>query len=138
MADTVRFGIDVARVVKRAGEPHRVYGWASLATTKAGKPVVDLQGDVIDISDLETAAAEFVKEYRQGGEMHRGAAPNRLMASVVFTPEVLAALEIPDGLLPQGWLVGFEVDEEQFSKVAAGERLMFSIEGTADVEEIDA
>ena len=104
--------------------------------TKAGRPVIDLQGDVIDPGDLEDAAAQFVKDSRQGGEMHAGPAPSELIASIVLTAEVQKALGIPEGLVPQAWLVGFEVPPETFAKVKAGSRLMFSIEGSGQREEV--
>ena len=125
-------------VVAKQQEQRRVYGYASVAVTKDGKPIVDLQGDVIDPEDLEDTAAEFVKEYRQGGEMHSGPAPSELIASVVLTAAVQKALGIPPGLVPEAWLVGFEVPAETFAKVKEGSRLMFSIEGQAQREEITA
>ncbi len=114
-----------------------VYGWASVAKTAGGRTIVDLQGDVIEIADLEKAAAEFVKEYRQGGEMHAGRAPNDLIASFVFTPELKKALNIPSDAIPEGWIVGFQVPDDTFAKVREGDLLMFSIEGEADKEQIE-
>ena len=136
MADTVKTRISLK--VLKADKPLRyVYGWASVAKTKDGRTVVDLQGDVVDVHDLETAAAGFVKEYRQGGEMHRGGAPNQLIASMVFTPELKKAMGVEASAVPEGWLVGFQLPESSFAKVKDGDLLMFSIEGEADKETIE-
>jgi hypothetical protein len=119
-------------VIGKDADKNYVYGWASIAMTSDGRPVIDLQGDVIDVYDLEDTAAEFVKQYRQGGEMHEGSAPSELIASTVFTPELMEAIGITPGKLPYGWLLGFEVPPSTFAKVKKGSLLMFSIEGEAE------
>ncbi len=124
-------------VVRKDEAQHRVYGWFSVAKDKDGKVVVDKQGDVIDVPDLENAAAEFLKEYRQGGQEHQGGAPNKLIASVVLSREVQDAMGIPAGTLPEGWFGGFEIDDPVFAKLAKGELLMFSIEGEAETETVE-
>lgn len=91
---------------------------------------------MIDPAELESAAAEFVKSERRGGEMHSGPAPSELIASVVLTDEIQKALGIPAGVVPQAWFVGFEVPPETFAKVKQGSRLMFSIEGSAQKVEL--
>jgi hypothetical protein len=124
-------------VIRKDEAARRVFGWFSVAADKDGKTLVDRQGDVIDIADLEEAASTFLKEYRQGGQQHEGGAPNRLIASLVFTPEVQQALGIPPGVLPQGWFGAFEIGDDVFGKLAKGELLMFSIEGEAETEEVE-
>lgn len=124
-------------VLRKDAQQRRVYGWFSVANDKDGKPIVDRQGDVIDIAELEAAAADFVKEYRQGGEEHQGGAPHKLIASMVFSREVQDAMGIPKGVLPEGWFGGFEISDEAFSKLAKGELLMFSIEGEAETESVE-
>lgn len=124
-------------VLSKNAEQRIVYGYANVIETIEGKPIVDLQRDVIFADDLEKAAANFLKEYRQGGEMHRGQAPNELIASVVLTRDVQKALGIPEKVLPVGWFVGFEVPSETFDKVKEGSRLMFSIEGGGKRHEVD-
>lgn len=124
-------------VLRKDVQQRRVYGWFSVAKDKTGKTLVDHHGDVIEVSELEDAAAEFVKEWRQGGEEHQGGAPNKLIASIVLSREVQDAMGIPAGVLPEGWFGGFEIDEAVFSKLAKGELLMFSIEGEAEVETVE-
>jgi hypothetical protein len=130
--------VDVNFKVVSKDEARRwVFGWASVAKTTDGKTVIDKHGDAILIEDLEVAAAEFVKFWRRGGEMHEGPAPSELIACLVFTPEIQKALGLPDGTVPQGMFVGFEVPAESFEKVTSGSMLMFSIEGVAEPEKIE-
>lgn len=107
-----------------------VYGWASIALDADGQPVVDGEGDVIRVADLERAAHEFVKHYREANERHSGPKVGDLVQSVVTTPDVQAALGLPEGT-PVGWFVAFELEPDVFAKVASGEYESFSIEGTA-------
>jgi hypothetical protein len=72
-----------------------------------------------------------VLHYRAGGEMHAGEADSVLIESMVFTPDKLAKMGIPEGVVPYGWWVGYQVTPALFAKVKEGTRLMFSIEGTA-------
>ncbi len=124
-------------VVRKDAQSRRVYGWFSVAKTKEGKTLIDRQGDAIEVPDLEDAASEFLKEYRQGGENHEGGAPNKLIASIVLTKELQDAMGIPAGTLPEGWFGGFEIGDDAFAKIANGELLMFSIEGECVPEEVD-
>jgi len=125
------------RIVAKNAEQRRVFGWFSVTKDREGRQIVDLQKDVIFDDDLEEAAYDFVKQFRAGGEMHEGRAPNELIASLVFTDEIKKALEIPPGTMPNGWFGGFEVPAPTFQKVKEGNRLMFSIEGEADREEVE-
>lgn len=119
-------------VSKADEDRHLVFGWASVAADERGHPLVDLQGDVITPEELEGAAYEFVRFYRDGGEMHERLGVATLVESMVFTPEKLAALGLPADALPTGWWIGFLVlDDGVWAKVKSGEYAMFSIEGTA-------
>jgi hypothetical protein len=123
-------------IVEKSAERRQVFGWASVAQDRDGHPVVDLGGDLLPVAELEKAAYGFVKESRQGGEMHEGAPQHRLIASVVFTEDVQKALKVPPGTLPVGWFVGFEVTAEAFERVRKGSRLQFSIQGRARRERV--
>ncbi len=117
-------------IVKRDDDKFLVYGWASVANDKDGNPVIDSQGDVISIEELEKAAFDFVCFNGMGGEMHD---PDRmgvswLVESFVFTPQKLELLGLPKDALPQGWFVGFKVrDAETWQKVKNGDYKSFSI-----------
>lgn len=120
------------RIKKSDSEKMQAFGWASVAVTVDGEQVDDWQDDMIDPEDLENAAYQFVQFFRDGGEMHARYGVGRLIESMVFTPEKLAALGIPEGTVPIGWWVGFQVtDPDVWEKVKSGEYQMFSIEGTA-------
>jgi len=124
--------------IKKADEDKRLaFGWASVANFEDGSVLVDSDGDVIDIDTLEKAAYKYVRLHRVGGEMHERANCAELVESIVFTKEKANALGIPDGVLPEGWWVGFFVtDETVWEKVKSGEYAMFSIEGKAQRVEL--
>lgn len=119
-------------IQKSSDEKRLAFGWASISQDESGTELVDLAEDIIDPDTLENAAYEFVRLYREGGEMHERGDCAVLVESVVFTKEKMAAMGIPEGTLPTGWWIGFYVtDDEVWEKVKSGEYPMFSIEGTA-------
>jgi ATP-dependent protease ClpP protease subunit len=108
------------------------FGWASVAVTVDGTAVVDSHEHVIAPEDLEKAAYDFNLEFRAMDAGHTAPVCGRLIESVVVTPEKLASMGLPQNALPQGWWVGFQVDDDAvFQKVVSGEFTMFSIAGTA-------
>lgn len=119
-------------IQKSSDEKRLAFGWASISQDESGTELVDLAEDIIDPDTLENAAYEFVRLYREGGEMHERGDCAVLVESVVFTKEKMAAMGIPEGTLPTGWWIGFYItDDEVWEKVKSGEYPMFSIEGTA-------
>lgn len=126
-----------AGVTKTDAAQQNVFGWAYVCKRADGEQVVDHSGEMIDVADLEAAAYEFVVDSREGGDLHKGDAVATMIESVVFTEEKAAALGIPAGTMPTGWWVGFHVpDADVFAKVAAGDRAMFSIAGSAQREPV--
>ena len=124
--------VEKARIVKLDSDRQHIFGWASVAVAKDGTLLEDFQGDVIDTSELEQAAYQFVLEARESGVMHQGEAVGQMIESFMVTPEKLEALGLPQDALPQGWWVGFHLpDQATFAKVKAGDYAAFSIEGTA-------
>ena len=112
-----------------------IFGWASVVE-KDGKAIIDKQGDVIPVEELENGAYDFVLNSRSGGDMH--ARPNlaRLVESMVFTKDKQKALGIDLGQV--GWWTGFKVhDDELWAAHKRGERPEFSIGGSAIPVEID-
>lgn len=106
-----------------------IFGWASVVE-KDGKLIVDKQGDIIPVEELETAAYEYVVSSRDGGDMHvqRGVAD--LVESMVFTLEKQKVLGIDLGQV--GWWTGFKVsDSGLWEAHKRGERPEFSIGGAA-------
>lgn len=121
------------RVMKSDDEKRLVFGWANIAVRVGGEIIQDFQDDVIDIEDLEQAAYAFTAEFGTAGEMHKRGGVGRLVESIVFTKEKAEALGIPPNILPEGWWVGFRIDDDEvWEKVKNGTYSMFSIEGTAE------
>lgn len=120
--------------IRKSDEEKRlVFGWASVAVTTDGEMVEDWQQDMLETEELENAAYKFVEFYREGGEMHERGGCAVLVESIVFTKEKMKLLDIPEGVVPEGWWIGFHVtDDEVWEKVKSGEYAMFSIEGTAE------
>lgn len=127
-------------VKKIDDERQMVFGWFSVAVDKAGNPVVDSQGDVIESGDLEKAAYDFVLHARRAGEMHEQLDDvGRLVESVVFTAEKRAAMGIPDGVVPDAWWGGFKIDDsDAWKRVKARNYVDFSIGGTGSREQVTA
>ncbi len=119
-------------VMKSDDDKRLVFGWANVAIRVDGEQIVDWQQDAIDTEDLEKAAYEYVAEFGTAGEMHQRGGVGRVIESIVFTKEKADALGIPQDLLPQGWWIGFKIeDDEVWQKIKSGEYSMFSIEGKA-------
>ena len=124
-------------VVKADDDEMLAFGWLYVAKMEDGRQVVDTSGDVIDVPTLEKASYEFVLKYRDAGERHQKEdgeikPVGKLVECMVFTPEKIEALGIPDGVMKQGIWVGFKIDEpETWEKVKSGEYKMFSLGGTA-------
>lgn len=128
----------------------QVFGWANVSVFKDdGEPLTDHHSHVIYPDELETAAYEFVLAYRDTGDMHGGDATGQLIESVMFTPEKLEAMGFAKDVHPTvemdgerrpieaAWWVGFHIqDPETYSKIRTQARRMFSIQGTAKLEEI--
>lgn len=125
--------------IEKSDEDKRLaFGWANISVDETGEQLIDWQQDMIDPEELENAAYEFVKLYREGGEMHERGDCAILVESVVFTEEKMRAMGIPDGTLPIGWWIGFYVtDDDVWEKVKSGEYPMFSIEGEAERVEVE-
>lgn len=120
------------KIQKSDDEKRLAFGWASAAANINGETVEDCYGDIIDVDELEQAAYAFVELYREGGEMHERGGCAVLVESIVFTPEKIAAMGIPEGTVPTGWWIGFKVtDDDVWAKVKNGTYPMFSIEGQA-------
>lgn len=121
--------------IKKADPDQRlVFGWASVVT-KDGKVIVDKQGDIIEPSEIEHAAYDFVLYARDMGDMHTRKGVGRLVESMVFTREKQDTLGINLGM--EGWWVGFRCDDEGlWATIKRGEKPEFSIGGTAVPTEI--
>jgi len=121
-------------IYKTGNDKRLVFGWASVAITADGAAVEDLQHDVIEPEELETAVYEYVLQFGDTGEEHEPSLrkKGRLVESCVFTEEKQRAMGLPAGILPVGWWIGFRIDDDAaWEKVKNGTYRMFSIEGRA-------
>lgn len=114
-------------------EQQLVFGWANVTIQENGETPFDWQGDVIDTEVLESAAYNFVLSHGLANQSHEwGTDCGWLVESMMFTKDKMAALGIPEGLIPEGWFVGFYIpDPDVYAKVKSGDYNMFSIEGYA-------
>lgn len=125
--------VDVLFDITKAKEDEcLVSGWANVAVNADGSLPLDWQGDIIKPETLEKAAINFMLDYRESGEMHKGNSKGVVVESIVFTKEKQQAIGIPEGTVPEGWFITVKVlDQEVFEKVKEGKYKMFSIQGTA-------
>lgn len=127
--------ITVTTNIEKADDEQRtVFGWASI-TEIGGRPVVDRQGDMMDIEELSKSAYDYVVSSRKGGHQHKRTEVGEplhvsdMIESVVFTPEKIEKMGLsPD--TPIGWWVGYKVrDDEIWDAVKRGEITGFSVHG---------
>lgn len=129
--ESVMLSVDF-NVYKARDEEQLVSGWANVAINKDGSVPLDWQDDVIAPATLEKAAINFMLDYRESGEMHKGDSKGTVVESIVLTKEKQEAIGIPAGTVPEGWFITVKVhDPEVFAKVKDGTYRMFSIQGTA-------
>lgn len=129
--DTVEFDLK-GEITKLDAEQQLVFGWASVAKLADGEQVVDKQGDVLDdLDQVEKVAYDFVLNCRDGGEMHVRKGVSTMVESFVSTPEKREKMGIPEGVIPDGWWVGFKIsDKEVWKSVTSGKYKMFSVHGS--------
>jgi len=127
------------QIAKTNDEQQLVFGWASVAKDKTGKRPLDWQGDYVDAEVLEKAVYAFALDFREANEVHEGKTVGTVVESMMFTKEKMSQMGIPEGILPEGWWVGFKIeDAEAYAKVKSGVYKMFSIEGSASRVETPA
>lgn len=133
-AEPEKFNINKSRVVKN-DDNQLVFGWANVTIRKTGEQITDTQNHEIDTEDLEMAMYVFNISFRKMGVMHVTKGKGQLIESMVFTKEKLAAMGLPEDILPEAAWVGFHIpDRELYEKVRDGDYTMFSIEGRARKE----
>jgi hypothetical protein len=124
------FAIDVP-IAKVDTDQRLAFGWASVTVDVDGSPLVDKDGDVIDVQELEKAAYRYVMGSRDGGVNHQRRGVAKLVESFVVTPEKLVKMGLSPYAVPAGWWVGFQFnDEDVWQGVKSGEFGMLSVHGT--------
>lgn len=123
------------KITKTDEEKQYVFGWAQVAANEDGSEIQDWQEDIVSPEDLEQSAYDYVLNFRDTGEKHdpKMRKKGKLIESVVFTKEKMAAIGIPEGLIPYGWWVGFHIDDSKtWEKYKNGAYEMFSVEGLGE------
>ena len=108
---------------------------------KAWAPVLipnetDKQGDVIPVKEIETAAHDFLAEYRQVDTDHDLLAGKGVPIES-WTLKTDTTFDLPDGSesreYPAGtWFMGVQFNDEAWDRIKAGELTGFSIYGEAE------
>ena len=89
-----------------------------------------------DFNDLKMLI--FKSGFQESGFMHVGYSKGYLVESMVFSKEKMDALNIPEGILPQGAWVGFFFpDDADYKFIKSMKNPMFSIQGSAIKQEIE-
>ncbi len=124
----------VMKVASVDDDQHIIGGWASVSTVN-GEVVVDKQGDVIPIEELEKAFHEYVLTSREHGDMHTSVGSGDLIACLTFTKEktVLGLVAKNDrGEALEGTWVEYRIsDMAVWARIKKGELPEFSIGGRA-------
>lgn len=126
---------------EKAGEFYKTsggiaYGWAVVSTID-GEIYQDLQGDYIPADTIPAVAADFMMRARVGKDMHTG----NQVADVLFawpaTDEINKGVEYSGR--KTGLLIGWRpYDKALLDKIAAGERIGFSIGGELHESDTEA
>ena len=123
------------QILKVDEDQRIVYGWASVVTEK-GIPVVDRQGDIIEVDTLVKAANSFMEEVRTTKSMHAGGEIGKFIHSLPVTKELCAALGIQSDR--EGWIVACKIyDDAIWARVKSGELAAFSVGGRGTREKIN-
>lgn len=120
--------------IKKSDIQGKITGWASIVTDETGKSIVDHDGHIIPIDELERAVHQaFAKVSGAGraGLMHAVTNQADVVESFVVTADKRAALGFGDG--PEGWIVTLQVkNKELLEKIISGEYGELSLSGVAE------
>lgn len=108
-----------------------IFGWAFVSTIK-GEPYFDtgdgVHSDHIPAESIVPVSKAFMNASRVGLDMHRGEQVAEVVYSYPMTDDIMRGNEITSE--KQGLMIGWDTDDEDLiAKVAAGERIGFSIGG---------
>jgi|SRR5215469_5793739 len=97
--------------IKKA-EPERqmIFGWASVVA-KNGQYIIDKQGDIIPIAELENAVLNYMLHSRDHGVMHEAQGTGRLVMSFLTTPEYMNAFGLTQKDDQIGWIAGWRIED---------------------------
>jgi cation transport regulator ChaB len=118
-------------ITKTDTDKRLVFGWLSVSKDKDGNLIEDHQGDIIEPEELEKAAYQFMLKSRNAGDNHtRIEGIGKAVVSIVTTKDIQKALGIPDNAIPEGWFIGYYIeDNKTWDLIKSGEYTSFSIGG---------
>lgn len=119
-------------IQKSDDEQQIVFGWAYVTHDKDGTVNIDKSGDFVDaIEEIEKSAYDFVLNSRASDADHTNVKGGTLVESIVFTPEKIEKMGLPEGAIPLGWWLGFKIeDDTTWQRVKKGELTSFSVHGS--------
>jgi hypothetical protein len=121
-----------AHIAKVDEDKRLVTAWYSQVSDQDGQPIVDRQGDIIPIQELEAADIEAFAEggLRKGGEMHATVGGADIVQHFTLSQSERAALGFGQG--PEGGIVKLHVtDETLWQRIKRGDYPDLSIAGDA-------
>lgn len=109
-----------------------VFGWAYVMQRADGTEVIDKSGDFLDeVEELEKTAYDYVLSSRASDADHTNVKGGTMVESIVFTPEKIEKMGLPEGSVPLGWWVGYHIeDKATWERVEKKELVMFSVHGS--------
>lgn len=127
--------MSTVELFKLLPEQRCIVGWASVATTGPDRrPVVDGEGDSIEISELADAVLEMQKSANRTAKLnHVGGQVGEIVGSLVLDAATASALGIQTE--KEGWIVQiFITDDELWQEIRSGNSGLagLSIGGTAE------
>lgn len=110
-----------------------VTGWAAVVTREDGSPIIDFQGDILSVGELEKAVQRAMARSSgagKAGDMHEITGMADVVESMVVSAEKREALGFGKG--PEGWVVTLRItDPDLLKQIESGEKPELSIRGRA-------
>jgi hypothetical protein len=126
------------QIVKLDSEQRIITGWVAIVEDADGNPIVDSDGHMIPITELQKAVADATSGNAgegKGGDMHETSGLMDYIGGVVLSAKDREAGGFGHG--PGGWLAQFRVrDEQLWKRIKDGERPELSMRGTGEAVEI--
>jgi hypothetical protein len=97
-------------IKKAQPERQMIFGWASVVA-KNGEYIIDKQGDIIPIAELENAVLDYMLHSRDHGVMHEAQGTGRLVMSFLTTPEYMDAFGLTQKDDQIGWIAGYKIED---------------------------
>ena len=110
---SLRAGGALMKVVKTLPDRQIIFGWASVAK-KNGDYVVDKQGDVIPVRELENAVLDYVVKRGDHAIMHDEFSGGRLVMGWLTTPEFMEPFGLVQKDDQQGFIGAWHIEDPKY------------------------